>query len=249
MTEITGLQAPPSTRRAHWGEYAGLMVIRAYLRISVGKPIAMCLIPSSSPWHQSGQRRHGWYGSRSSSQGHGRKGNPWLWEDLQWEKATLYKDQAIACIDWQTHPLPMGFARVPSTEITSIIRQYGVYKYIWTVPTWMPSVALANPGPLGPMYATLALRKTFGPFLMEGRTRCGPICVAKQLVPFSTRAIPSVKTGGKQCAINQQFQQRLWGSALACLISCMDMFAVAFGERGLKDLLNVPFRKRKTGCH
>ena len=75
---------------------------------------------------------------------------------------------------------------------------------------------MTNPGNIGADVCHLNLHKTFAIPHGGGGPGVGPICVAKQLVPFLP-GNPMIKTGGEKAIT--AISAAPFGSALACLIS------------------------------
>jgi glycine dehydrogenase len=110
-------------------------------------------------------------------------------------------------------------------------------------------VALTNPGAIGADVCHLNLHKTFAIPHGGGGPGVGPICVAKQLVPFLP-SNPVVKTGGDQAIT--AISAAPWGSSLACLISYA--YITMLGENGLKKatqyaILNANYIKERLKGH
>ena len=110
-------------------------------------------------------------------------------------------------------------------------------------------VALTNPGAIGADVCHLNLHKTFAIPHGGGGPGVGPICVAKQLVPFLP-SNPLIETGGEHAIT--AISGAPWGSALACLISYA--YICMLGEDGLKKateyaILNANYIKERLDGH
>ena len=110
-------------------------------------------------------------------------------------------------------------------------------------------VGLTNPGNIGADVCHLNLHKTFAIPHGGGGPGVGPICVAKQLVPFLP-GNPLVKTGGKDAIT--AISAAPFGSALACLISYG--YIKMLGASGLKKsteiaILNANYLKKRLEGH
>ena len=110
-------------------------------------------------------------------------------------------------------------------------------------------VGLTNPGRIGADVCHLNLHKTFAIPHGGGGPGVGPICVAKQLVPF----LPSnpVQAVGGDFAIDA-ISSAPFGSALACLISYG--YIKMLGAKGLKysteiAILNANYIKERLKGH
>ena len=95
-------------------------------------------------------------------------------------------------------------------------------------------VGLTNPGNIGADVCHLNLHKTFAIPHGGGGPGVGPICVAKQLVPFLP-GNPVIKTGGNQAIT--AISAAPFGSALACLISYG--YITMLGAEGLTQATKV----------
>jgi glycine dehydrogenase len=106
-------------------------------------------------------------------------------------------------------------------------------------------VGLTNPGNIGADVCHLNLHKTFAIPHGGGGPGVGPICVAKQLVPFLP-GNPLIKTGGDQAIT--AISGAPFGSSLACLISYG--YIKMLGASGLKKstevaILNANYIKKR----
>jgi glycine dehydrogenase len=106
-------------------------------------------------------------------------------------------------------------------------------------------VGLTNPGNIGADVCHLNLHKTFAIPHGGGGPGVGPICVAKQLVPFLP-GNPLIKTGGDQAIT--AISAAPFGSSLACLISYG--YIKMLGASGLKKstevaILNANYIKKR----
>lgn len=110
-------------------------------------------------------------------------------------------------------------------------------------------VGLTNPGAIGADVCHLNLHKTFAIPHGGGGPGVGPICVAKQLLPFLP-GNPVIKTGGEQAIT--AISSAPWGSALACLISYG--YITMLGVNGLQKateyaILNANYIKARLKDH
>ncbi|MAO09087.1 MAG: glycine dehydrogenase (aminomethyl-transferring) [Alteromonas sp.] len=239
LTEITGFAGTSlQPNSGAQGEYAGLMVIRAYHESRGDHHRNICLIPSSA--HGTNPASAVMAGMEVVVTKATEEGNIDV-EDLR-EKAEKYKDQLAALM--VTYPSTHGVYESAIKEITGIIHEYGGQVYMDGA-NMNAQVALTNPGAIGADVCHLNLHKTFAIPHGGGGPGVGPICVAEQLVPFLP-SNPIVKTGGNSAIT--AISAAPWGSALACLISygyiCM------LGEAGLKKstqyaILNANYIKER----
>jgi len=239
LTEITGFAGTSlQPNSGAQGEYAGLMVIRAYHQSRGEGYRNICLIPSSA--HGTNPASAVMAGMEVVVTKSTAEGNIDV-DDLR-EKAEKYKDHLAALM--VTYPSTHGVYEKSIREITSIIHENGGQVYMDGA-NMNAQVALTNPGAIGADVCHLNLHKTFAIPHGGGGPGVGPICVAEQLVPFLP-SNPVIKTGGTQAI--EAISAAPWGSALACLISygyiCM------LGEQGLKKsteyaILNANYIKER----
>src|SRR5690606_37620582 len=120
----------------------------------------------------------------------------------------------LSCI-MVTYPSTHGVYESAIKEITQIIHDNGGQVYMDGA-NMNAQVGLTNPGNIGADVCHLNLHKTFAIPHGGGGPGVGPICVAKQLVPFLP-GNPIIKTGGDQAIT--AISAAPYGSALVCLIS------------------------------
>tara|TARA_R110000868_G_scaffold56488_12_gene174851 strand:+ start:2004 stop:4853 length:2850 start_codon:yes stop_codon:yes gene_type:complete len=210
LTEITGFAATSlQPNSGAQGEYAGLMVIKAYHESRGEGHRNICLIPSSA--HGTNPASAVMAGMKVVVTKSTAEGNIDV-DDLR-EKATLHKDSLSALM--VTYPSTHGVYESAIKDITKIIHTHGGQVYMDGA-NMNAQVGLTNPGSIGADVCHLNLHKTFAIPHGGGGPGVGPICVAKQLVPFLP-GNPIVKTGGDQAIT--AISAAPFGSALACLIS------------------------------
>ncbi len=239
LTDITGFAGTSlQPNSGAQGEYAGLMVIRAYHESRGEEHRNICLIPSSA--HGTNPASAVMAGMEVVVTKATDEGNIDV-EDLR-EKAEKYKDHLAALM--VTYPSTHGVYESAIREITGIIHEYGGQVYMDGA-NMNAQVAITNPGAIGADVCHLNLHKTFAIPHGGGGPGVGPICVAEQLVPFLP-SNPVIKTGGEKAI--SAISAAPWGSALACLISygyiCM------LGEKGLRKsteyaILNANYIKER----
>jgi len=191
------------------GEYAGLMVIRAYHENNKDTQRNICLIPASA--HGTNPASAVMAGMKVVVTGTDSKGNI-DWEDLQ-EKALLHKEHLAALMI--TYPSTHGVFETKIKEITKLIHQCGGQVYMDGA-NMNAQVGLTSPHAIGADVCHLNLHKTFAIPHGGGGPGVGPICVAEHLAPFLP-GNPVVKTGGEKAITS--ISAAPFGSALACLIS------------------------------
>lgn len=243
LTEITGFAGTSlQPNSGAQGEYAGLMVIRAYHESRGDAHRNICLIPSSA--HGTNPASAVMAGMKVIVTKATDDGNIDV-DDLR-AKAIEYKENLAALM--VTYPSTHGVYESAIREITSIIHENGGQVYMDGA-NMNAQVALTNPGAIGADVCHLNLHKTFAIPHGGGGPGVGPICVAEQLVPFLPTN-PVIETGGETGIT--AISAAPWGSALACLISYA--YISMLGENGLKKstqyaILNANYIKERLSGH
>lgn len=210
LSEITGfarMSFQPNSGAQ--GEYAGLMVIRAYHIANGQSQRKVALIPSSA--HGTNPASAAMAGMKIVVTKCDDKGNIDL-VDLR-EKAEAHKDE-LSCL-MVTYPSTHGVYEESITEITQMIHDYGGLVYMDGA-NMNAQVGLTSPGNIGADVCHLNLHKTFAIPHGGGGPGMGPIGVVEKLVPF----LPShtiVNTGGDKGIT--AVSAAPFGSALILLIS------------------------------
>jgi glycine dehydrogenase len=220
------------------GEYAGLMVIRAYHESRGEGHRNIALIPASA--HGTNPATANMAGMNVVVTKTSENGNIDV-EDLK-AKAELYKDN-LACL-MVTYPSTHGVYEASIIEITKIIHENGGQVYMDGA-NMNAQVGLTNPATIGADVCHLNLHKTFAIPHGGGGPGVGPICVASHLVPFLP-GNPVVKTGGDKAIT--AISAAPWGSALVCLISYG--YITMLGAEGLTEatkyaILNANYIKER----
>lgn len=191
------------------GEYAGLMVIRAY-HISRGDTHRnIALIPSSA--HGTNPASAALAAMKIVIVKCDDLGNIDI-DDLKLQ-AEKHKDN-LSCL-MVTYPSTHGVFEEGIIEITNIIHENGGQVYMDGA-NMNAQVGLTSPGNIGADVCHLNLHKTFAIPHGGGGPGMGPIGVAKHLAPFLP-GHPLVKTGGDQAI--PAVSAAPWGSSLILLIS------------------------------
>ena len=243
LTEITGFAGTSlQPNSGAQGEYAGLMVIRAYHESRNDHHRNICLIPSSA--HGTNPASAVMAGMKVVVTKANEQGNIDV-EDLR-AKAEQHKDNLAALMI--TYPSTHGVYESAIKEITGLIHDNGGQVYMDGA-NMNAQVALTNPGAIGADVCHLNLHKTFAIPHGGGGPGVGPICVAKQLVAFLP-SNPLIQTGGEHAIT--AISGAPWGSALACLISYA--YICMLGENGLKKstqyaILNANYIKERLDGH
>ena len=224
------------------GEYAGLMVIRAYHQSRGDHHRNVALIPSSA--HGTNPASAAMAGMKIVVTKTLENGNIDV-EDLR-KKAILHKDN-LSCL-MVTYPSTHGVFESAIQEITKIIHDNGGQVYMDGA-NMNAQVGLTNPATIGADVCHLNLHKTFAIPHGGGGPGVGPICVAPQLVPFLPTN-PVIPTGGENAIT--AISAAPWGSALVCLISYG--YISMLGAEGLKSatehaILNANYIKEKLNGH
>ncbi|WP_223550932.1 aminomethyl-transferring glycine dehydrogenase [Aestuariivivens sp. NBU2969] len=239
LTEITGFAATSlQPNSGAQGEFAGLMVIKAYHESRGDYHRNICLIPSSA--HGTNPASAVMAGMKVVVTKSTDEGNIDV-NDLR-EKAELHKDNLAALM--VTYPSTHGVYESAIKEITKIIHDNGGQVYMDGA-NMNAQVGLTNPGNIGADVCHLNLHKTFAIPHGGGGPGVGPICVAKQLVPFLP-GNPVKKVGGDKAIT--AISAAPYGSALACLISYG--YIKMLGAEGLTEatkiaILNANYMKKR----
>jgi glycine dehydrogenase len=243
LNEITGFAGTTlQPNSGAQGEYAGLMVIRAYHQSRGDHHRNIALIPSSA--HGTNPASAAMAGMRVIVTKTLENGNIDV-DDLR-EKAILYKDE-LSCL-MVTYPSTHGVFESAIREITQIIHDNGGQVYMDGA-NMNAQVGLTNPATIGADVCHLNLHKTFAIPHGGGGPGVGPICVAPQLVPFLP-SNPLVCTGGENAIT--AISAAPWGSALVCLISYG--YISMLGAEGVTDatkyaILNANYIKERLNGH
>ncbi len=203
LAEITGfadVSLQPNSGAA--GEYAGLMVIRAYQKAQGQGHRDVTLIPQSA--HGTNPASAVLAGLKVVVVACDAKGNIDV-ADLK-AKAELHKDN-LSCL-MVTYPSTHGVFEKGIKEVCQIIHQNGGQVYMDGA-NMNAQVGLTNPGTIGADVCHLNLHKTFAIPHGGGGPGVGPIAVAKHLINFLPQH-PVVNNGRKGISA---VSAAPWGSA------------------------------------
>ena len=224
------------------GEYAGLLVIRAYHEARGDNKRNIALIPSSA--HGTNPASAVMAGMqvvvvKADGEGHVDVA------DLK-AKAEQYKD-TLSCL-MVTYPSTHGVYEESIKEITSTIHANGGLVYMDGA-NMNAQVGLTSPGEIGADVCHLNLHKTFAIPHGGGGPGMGPICVNDKLKPFLP-GHPVIKTGGESAV--PAVSAAPWGSSLILLISYG--YIKMLGGEGLTDatryaILNANYLRAKLEKH
>jgi glycine dehydrogenase len=178
LAEITGFSAVSLQPNAgSQGEYAGLLVIRAYHRARGDHHRTTCLIPQSA--HGTNPASAVMAGMQVVAIRSDERGNIDV-EDLR-AKAAANRDTLAALM--VTYPSTHGVFEGSIREICSIVHEHGGQVYMDGA-NMNAQVGLCRPGDIGADVCHLNLHKTFCIPHGGGGPGMGPIGVAKHLAPF-----------------------------------------------------------------
>ena len=243
LTEITGFaDTSLQPNSGAQGEYAGLMVIRAY-HISRGEGHRnVALIPTSA--HGTNPASAVMAGMKVVLVKCDEKGNIDL-ADLK-EKAAAHANDLSALM--VTYPSTHGVFEEAIREICATIHEFGGQVYMDGA-NMNAQVGLTSPGRIGADVCHLNLHKTFCIPHGGGGPGMGPICVASHLAPFLP-GNPLVKTGGTQAV--SSISAAPYGSASILPISYA--YIAMMGGDGLTNatkmaILNANYIKERLDGH
>ncbi len=212
LSEVTGFHAVSLQPNAgSQGEYAGLLVIRAYHRSRGDHHRNVCLIPTSA--HGTNPASAAMVGMEIVGVACDNEGNVDV-ADLK-EKIAAHRDRLAALM--VTYPSTHGVFESRIKEICAMIHEAGGQVYMDGA-NMNAQVGLCSPGDIGADVCHLNLHKTFCIPHGGGGPGVGPIGVAGHLAPF----LPGhsvIPTGGSQAVT--EVSAAPWGSASILVISWM----------------------------
>ncbi len=220
------------------GEYAGLMVIRAYHLSRGDNQRNIVLIPSSA--HGTNPASAVMAGGKVVVVKCDEHGNIDI-ADLR-SKAEQYKDSLSSLM--VTYPSTHGVFEESIIDVCKIIHDNGGQVYMDGA-NLNAQLGLTSPGFIGADVCHLNLHKTFAIPHGGGGPGVGPIAVAKHLTPFLP-GNPIVKVGGENAITS--ISAAPWGSASVLTISYA--YIKMMGEEGLTyatktAILNANYLKTK----
>jgi glycine dehydrogenase len=207
ITGFAGMSLQPNSGAQ--GEFAGLMVIRAYHRERGDVNRDVVLIPTSA--HGTNPASATMAGMRVvlvSCDSHG-----YVEVDDLRAKAQQHRDALAALM--VTYPSTYGIFEERIREICAIVHEHGGQVYMDGA-NMNAQVGLTSPASIGADVCHLNLHKTFAIPHGGGGPGMGPIGVAKHLVPYLP-GHPVVKVGGAKAI--PAVSAAPWGSASILLIS------------------------------
>ena len=236
ITGFSGMSLQPNSGAQ--GEYAGLMVIRAFHKNNNESERDICLIPSSA--HGTNPASAVMAGMKVVIVGCDENGNI----DVADLKLKAQENSSNLAALMVTYPSTHGVFEESIIEITNIIHNNGGQVYMDGA-NMNAQVGLTSPGLIGADVCHLNLHKTFAIPHGGGGPGMGPIGVAKHLVPFLP-GNPIIKTGGEKAI--KPINSAPFGSGLILLISYG--YIKMLGASGLKKstelaILNANYLKEK----
>lgn len=230
------------------GEYAGLMVIRAYHLARGDHHRNVCIIPVSA--HGTNPASAAMCGMKIVAVGTDAKGNINI-EELR-KAAEAHKENLSALM--VTYPSTHGVYEEGIDEICKIIHDNGGQVYMDGA-NMNAQVGLTSPGWIGADVCHLNLHKTFCIPHGGGGPGMGPIGVKKHLAPFLP-SHPVVSTGGIPAPDSFKplgtISAAPWGSALILPISYT--YIAMMGSKGLTEaskiaILNANYMAKRLEDH
>jgi glycine dehydrogenase len=243
LCEITGFaEVSLQPNSGAQGEFAGLMVIRAYHRERGDSARDVVLIPASA--HGTNPASAAMAGMRVVVVASAPNGNVDL-SDLR-KKAVEHRDR-LACL-MITYPSTHGVFEDDIREICQIVHEHGGQVYMDGA-NMNAQVGLTSPASIGADVCHLNLHKTFAIPHGGGGPGMGPIGVARHLAPYLPRH-PLAAVGGDKGIPGVSAAP--WGSASILLISYA--YIRMLGAQGLTDatryaILNANYIKARLERH
>ncbi|HVU53244.1 MAG TPA: aminomethyl-transferring glycine dehydrogenase [Polyangia bacterium] len=233
LTEITGFAATSLQPNAgSQGEYAGLLVIRAYHDSRGQGHRDVCLIPSSA--HGTNPASAVMAGYRVVVVACDEGGNVDL-VDLE-AKAKEHRERLAALM--VTYPSTHGVFEPGIKRVTALVHEHGGQVYMDGA-NMNAQVGLTRPADIGADVCHINLHKTFCIPHGGGGPGMGPISVARHLAPFLP-SHPLVETNGGKTGVGPGIgpvSAAPWGSASILLISWT--YIRMMGAAGLKRATQV----------
>ena len=242
LCEITGLAAMSlQPNSGAQGEFAGLMVIRAYHQSRGNENRDVCLIPASA--HGTNPASAVMAGMKVVVTPCDENGNI---DVVSLKEKALEHAENLSCL-MITYPSTHGVYEEAIMEITKIIHDNGGQVYMDGA-NMNAQVGITNPAIIGADVCHLNLHKTFAIPHGGGGPGIGPIGVVEHLKPFLPNN-PLVKMGGEN---GMSISSAPWGSALALTISYA--YIKMLGADGLMSsteiaILNANYIKEKLAKH
>ena len=225
ITGFDGMSLQPNSGAQ--GEYAGLMVIRAYHQSRNESNRNICIIPSSA--HGTNPASATMAGMKVVVTKCDEMGNI----DIDNLKAKVEEHSENLAALMITYPSTHGVFEESVIKVTNIIHQHGGQVYMDGA-NMNAQVGLTNPAIIGADVCHLNLHKTFAIPHGGGGPGMGPIGVVEHLKPFLP-SNPIIPTGGEQAI--SAISAAPWGSSLVLCISYA--YIKMLGEEGLTKSTKV----------
>jgi glycine dehydrogenase len=228
LAEITGFAAVSLQPNAgSQGEYAGLLVIRAYHRARGDHGRTTCLIPKSA--HGTNPASAVMAGMQVVVVDSDEHGNIDV-ADLR-KKASEHRDTLAGLM--VTYPSTHGVFEASIKDICAIVHEHGGQVYMDGA-NMNAQVGLCRPGDIGADVCHLNLHKTFCIPHGGGGPGMGPICVAAHLAPFLPgHPVVDLRHGQASGTVSSA----PWGSPSILPISYA--YIVLMGAEGLTEATKV----------
>jgi len=243
LAKITGFAAVSlQPNSGAQGEFAGLMVIRAYHRDRGDEQRDVVLIPASA--HGTNPASAAMAGMRVVVVASTKDGNIDI-ADLE-AKAIEHADRLSALM--VTYPSTHGVYEESIQDICAIVRRHGGQVYMDGA-NMNAQVGLTSPAAIGADVCHLNLHKTFAIPHGGGGPGMGPIAVAAHLAPYLP-SHPVISTGGSRAI--PAVSAAPWSSASILLISYA--YIRMLGASGMTDatryaILNANYIKARLEPH
>jgi glycine dehydrogenase len=243
LAEISGFQAVSlQPNSGAQGEYAGLLVIRAYHEDRGDAERDVCLIPSSA--HGTNPASAVMAGMRVVVVKVDQNGSIDM-ADLEARAAEHAQRLGAVMI---TYPSTHGVFEEHIRDVCAVVHRHGGLVYLDGA-NLNAQVGLCRPGDYGADVCHINLHKTFAIPHGGGGPGMGPICVTEALAPFLP-GHPVVKVGGEK-AIGP-VAAAPWGSASILLISWA--YIALLGKVGVRRateiaLLNANYMAKRLETH
>jgi glycine dehydrogenase len=243
LAEITGFAAVSlQPNSGAQGEFAGLMVIRAYHRDRGDTARDVCLIPASA--HGTNPASAVMAGMRVVVVASTKDGSIDV-GDLE-AKAAAHRQRLAALM--VTYPSTHGVFEESIQDVCAIVHQHGGQVYMDGA-NMNAQVGLTSPAAIGADVCHLNLHKTFSIPHGGGGPGMGPIGVAAHLAPYLP-SHPVIRTGGSQGI--PALSAAPWSSASILLISYA--YIRMLGGNGMTDatrfaILNANYLKARLERH
>ena len=243
LAEITGFSATSlQPNSGAQGEYAGLLVIRAYHEDRQDHHRNVCLIPASA--HGTNPASAVMAGMKVVVVQSTDDGQIDL-QDLS-KKASDHSENLAAFM--VTYPSTHGVFEEGIVEVCSIIHEHGGLVYLDGA-NLNAQVGLARPGDYGADVCHINLHKTFAIPHGGGGPGMGPICVTDKLAPFLPGHVVHNTGGDKPITA---VSAAPWGSASILIISWA--YIAMLGRAGVRRaseiaILNANYMARRLEQH